>query len=161
MSEVILKSSSVVLEELKLVIDIYDGIINLQTFKAYKQKQIEDKAFSPDYNLLSDFKRVSIDMVIEELGEYATFVASNNVVGKRKASVVLGNLHQMVYTQAYDKSIKNIASQTLQITASFDEAFEFLELNDSKQKILDIINYYRENPRFYWSAEGVLQAEKF
>jgi hypothetical protein len=161
MSEVILKSSSVVLEDLKLVIDIYDGVINLQTFKAHKQKQIEDNAFSSDYNLLSDFKRVTVDMVIEELDEYAKFVEFNHVVGVRKAAVVLGNLHQMVYTQAYNKSIKNITSQTLQIMASFDEAFEFLGLNDSKQKILDVINYYRENPRYYWSADGNLQSEKF
>ncbi|MDR3704588.1 MAG: hypothetical protein P4L28_01610 [Paludibacteraceae bacterium] len=162
MSEVILKSSSIVLEKHKLVIDIFEGVVNLPIFKAHKLKQAADKLFSPDYSLLSDFNRITVDMLLEELPEYANFViAQGNIVGKRKSAVVTSNPHQMIYAQVYDKSVRDITSQTIQIFTSFNPAIEFLDMKDFKDEILDAINYYRENPRFYWSADGTLLVEKF
>ena len=157
-----MKSSSIVLEKHKLVIDIFDGVLNLPIFKAHKLKQVADKLFSPDFSLLSDFNRITVDMLLEEVDEYSKFaVSQGNIVGKRKSAVVTSNPHQMVYAQVYDKSIRDITSQTLQIFNSFNPAIEFLEMKDFKDEILDAINYYRENPCFYWSTDGILQAERF
>jgi len=154
MEKVILKSSYIILKEKQLVIDIYDGILTLENFKGHKLKQATEKDFSPNYNLLSDFTTVEVRMSLQDLQEYASFIkAQGNIVGKRKAAVVTNTPNQLVYATAYDKYIKNDVGQDLITFPTFEDAFEWLGLQDSKEEILALIAKFRQNPLFKWTIK--------
>lgn len=155
MSKIILQCSSIVIEKLKLVIDVYDGALNFNTFKAYKLKQAASERFHPEYNLLSDFETVKVEMTLNEISEYAKFAASQgNIVGKRKAAIVIANPHQIVSSQAYDKSVSPLTGQSLQIFKDFDTALDYLELAPHKKEIISEIKKFKRKPSYYFDAEG-------
>lgn len=91
-------SSYVILKEKKLVIDMFDGALTLENFKGHKLKQVAEKDFSPEYSLIIDFRFIEVRMTIEDVKEYAEFVAKRgDVIGVRKAAVIVKNPNQFIY----------------------------------------------------------------
>ncbi len=156
MVNVIMKSSFLILKEKKLVIDMYEGVLTLDTFKGHKLKQVNHPDFTADYNLLSDFTNIEVRMSIDEVSEYAEFIKKHikQIVGSRKAAVVLKSPNQFLYAKKYDSSVKEETGQQMFTFMSFDEGLKWLGLLGDKEEIMNLIKKYRENPMFEWKVEA-------
>lgn len=149
-----MRSSYLILKDKKLVIDIYNGILTIDGFKKHKLKQAAEPDFDPEYNLLSDFTKIEVHFSLEEVKEYTDFLQEQRlkVVGKRKAAVVVSNPNQLLYAKQYDKNVKDISEQELVTFLNFNEALAWLNLSDSKQEIMALIEKYRKKPMFEWKS---------
>lgn len=148
-------SSYLILEDLKLIIDIYNGILTYETFKAHKLKQVYDPEFDPSYNLLSDFINIEVRMSLEDVKAYGEFVKKHTkpIVGNRKAAVVVNSPNQFIYAHKYDESVKDETGQLLFTFTNFDEALNWLQLMPEKERIMKRIELYRQQPMFVWEED--------
>lgn len=158
MKKVIMRSTYVILKDLKLVIDIFEGILTLENFKEHKLKQINEMDFDPNFNLISDFTNIEVRMSLEDVKEYTEFVKKHSkpMVGRRKAAVVVNNPNQFIYAKQYDSNIKEETGQQLYTFTGFDEAIAWLALTEHKKVIMDTITHYRKNPLFTWEADKTI-----
>lgn len=153
MSKIISTSSYCILPDKKLIIDIYDGYLTFDAFKGHKLHQVAEKNFDSTYTILSDFRTIEVRMTLEEVTEYGKFALANNMVGKRKAALVLSTPNQFVYAKKYDSSIREESGQQMFTFLSFDEALAWLGLTDSKDELMELIIHYRNEPMFRWEAK--------
>lgn len=151
----ILKSDSIVWPEKQLVIDVFIGIVTLHNFKAHKLKQAAQANFSSTYNILCDLRNAELHMSIEDVFDYAGFIKAHpDLIEKRKAAIVLETPNQFIYTQTYKKSLQDVGmGQDLQIFFCFNDAVSWLNLNETKNEIIDKIDRCRKKPAFSWDIE--------
>jgi len=68
----------IILKELKLIIQFYQGDITLVGLINLKKEVLQDKSYNSDYGLLTDFRLSNILLNVDEVEEYGNWLKENS-----------------------------------------------------------------------------------
>ena len=68
----------IILKELKLIIQFYQGDITLDGLINLKKEVLQDKSYNTDYGLLTDFRLSNILLNLDEVEEYGNWLKKNS-----------------------------------------------------------------------------------
>jgi hypothetical protein len=78
-----------ILEEFKLVIEVFSGQIFLQDLIDLKQRQLHDSRFNPDYNSITDLCEAKMNLPINDVKTYIEHYSKmNRLHGSRKCAIL-------------------------------------------------------------------------
>lgn len=131
----ILKGGYSIIKEKKLIIEVFDGSMTMENFKAFKIKQASDPDFDPTYNNISITDNLIINATINQIDTLVNFLANHaEIIGKRKSAVCVNSQNLLVYTSIY-KSLQNKLPQEYQIFSNLSDALNWLDLSESFTEI--------------------------
>lgn len=140
-------SSYKIFQEKRFIIEYHEGMGNLEDVKAFKLNESSDADYSPNYDLLVDIRKTTINAVRNDVKAYIEFANSHKgISGERKLAVVTSKPRHVVFF-TFLNMFKIRLAQTMKIFSSVDAALFWLgapmELKDAES----CLNNLRENAK--------------
>lgn len=138
----------VIVEELKLVIEVLSGTMSLLAIEKYKSNLAADAHFNSNYNLITILDSLLIDVLLTEVEDYVNFLKGRkDIVGERKVAIVSATPNQAIYSSIF-KSLNADLSQQVSVFSNLDDAISFLNETKSKDEIHRLVsNAYNSTKR--------------
>lgn len=128
-----------ILADRGLIVEYYEGLLNKPLLIEYKKHQSNDPEYSPNHNLLVDLRSVNFDFTIDEVEDYANFLAANQqIAGKRKLALITETPKQTVLTTLYQLEHYKL-SQSTQIFSTAKHAIGWLNIDNFTLEDFEII----------------------
>jgi hypothetical protein len=97
----------IMLKELKLIIQFYQGDITLDGLINLKKEVLQDKSYNSDYGLLGDFRLSNILLNMDEVEEYGNWLKKNSIRNNLNI-IITSTPHQTVKTVIFGLNKKLI-----------------------------------------------------
>ncbi len=156
MRKVVASFSSVSIKEYNLVIEIFSGIMTESNCKAFKLIQATLADYDRNHNRLADLTLVDkFEVKLDNVINAAKYIKDvTKTTGDKNVAIWINNPTQYKYAEAYSKKLEEISKQKIEVFYTIDESLDFVERTELKEKIIETINYYRENPMFHFDKRG-------
>lgn len=134
-----LLSNYKILKEHNLIIEYHSGILDADSFIAFKKSITLDPLFSPNLNYFVHLKKVDFSTNLEDIDKYVKFLNTNSkVYGNRRVALITNTPNQVVSTTIFKLMHQN-ASQTIEIFSTNEIALEWLNSNLNEKEILEVL----------------------
>jgi hypothetical protein len=129
-----------IISELKLILECAKGSSKTENVKALKIRQIADKEYNPNFNLIIDFRESDIDfksLNILKLKEFFDFAKNTKgVLGERRTAVLTSSPEQAVLSSLL-KEVGNKLTTNFEIFSSLEAALNYLDISLEQFKYID------------------------
>lgn len=128
-----------ILKEYNLIIEYHSGILNADSFIAFKKSITLNPFFLPNLNYFVHLKNVTFSKNLKDIDKYVNFLNANSkIYGNRRVAVITNTPNQVATTTMF-KMNQQYKSQSLEIFSTNESALEWLNNNLNKKEILDIL----------------------
>ncbi|NOQ26766.1 MAG: hypothetical protein GQ564_15505 [Bacteroidales bacterium] len=122
------KLQYLILEDKSMIIVYCKGKVFIDEVIEFKKKMGNDKNYSPNFNVIYDFRELEFLFELEELSRYVEFISNNKkYIGNRKSAVITNSPNQVVIGIGFD-ILKNKLPIEVQVCSTVETAFSFLGL---------------------------------
>jgi len=130
-----------ILPELKLVIELGYGTLNIENGISLKLKEVQDKDFNPTYNFLVIYTHCNIQISKQDIARYKELLEEHKeILGKRKSAMLTNTPNHVVFNLLYRKALKEFP-MTFEIFSTLGAALKWLGVpNEYESKIISIID---------------------
>lgn len=133
-----LLSSYKILKEHNLIVEYHSGMLDADSFIAFKKSITLDSLFLPSLHYFVHLKNVTFVTNLEDIDKYAKFLESNSkIYGNRRVALITDTPNQVVSTTMF-KMMQN-KSQSVEVFSTNESALEWLNSNLDKNEILDVL----------------------
>lgn len=130
-----LVSNYKILKEHNLIVEYHSGILDADSFIAFKKSITTDPLFLPSLHYFVHLKNVTFSANLEDIDKYVDFLEDNNkVFGNRRVALITNTPNQVVYTTMFKNK-----SQSIEIFSTNESALEWLNSSLNKNEILDVL----------------------
>ncbi len=134
-----LVSNYKILKEQNLIVEYHSGILDADSFIAFKRSIALDPLFLPSSNYFVHLKNVTFSTNLEDIDQYVNFLeTNNNVYGSRRVALITNTPNQVVSTTMF-KMMQQNKSQSVEIFSTNESALEWLNSNFNKNEILAVL----------------------
>lgn len=134
-----LVSNYKILKEHNLIIEYHSGILDADSFIAFKKSITLDSLFLPSLHYFVHLKNVTFSTNLEDVEKYANFLEANyNTYGNRRVALITNTPNQVVSTTMF-KMIQQNKSQSVEIFSTNESALEWLDSTLLKNEMLAIL----------------------
>ena len=134
-----LVSNYKILKEHNLIVEYHSGILDADSFIAFKKSITTDPLFLPSLHYFVHLKNVTFSANLEDIDKYVDFLEDNNkVFGNRRVALITNTPNQVVSTTMF-KMIQENKSQSVEIFSTNESALEWLNSSLNKNEILDVL----------------------
>lgn len=148
------KSGYKILKEKRLIIDVYTGNLNLESFIAHNTTRSVDVDYSKDYNLFIDVRSVTITSMLDDVDVYVDYVAEiGKWIGNRKTAVLVTTPNQTIYARQFVR-LKDKLPQDLQIFTKMDDAVKFFTDELTGDELEEMIKDIRKDLSLVFYSES-------
>lgn len=134
-----LVSNYKILKEHNLIVEYHSGILDADSFIAFKKSITTDPLFLPSLHYFVHLKNVTFSANLEDIDKYVDFLEDNNkVFGNRRVALITNTPNQVVSTTMF-KMIQENKSQSIEIFSTNESALEWLNSSLNKNEILDVL----------------------
>ncbi|HSQ47582.1 MAG TPA: hypothetical protein VLM44_11775 [Lutibacter sp.] len=134
-----LVSNYKILKEQNLIVEYHSGILDAESFIAFKKSITLDALFLPSLHYFVHLKNVTFSANLEDIDTYAKFLEANSkVFGNRRVALITNTPNQVVSTTIF-KMMQQNKSQSVEIFSTNERALEWLNSNFNKNEILDVL----------------------
>lgn len=135
-----LVSNYKILKEQNLIVEYHSGILDAESFIAFKKCIALDSLFMPSLHYFVHLKNVTFSTNLEDIDKYANFLEANSMVyGNRRVALITNTPNQVVSTTMF-KMIQQNKSQSVEVFSTNESALEWLNSNFNKNEILAILD---------------------
>jgi hypothetical protein len=129
-----------ILKEQNLIVEYHSGILDVDSFIAFKQSITLDALFLPSLHYFVHLKNVTFSTNLEDIDKYANFLEANSkIFGNRRVALITNTPNQVVSTTMF-KMIQQNKSQSVEVFSTNESALEWLSSNLNKNEILAILD---------------------
>ncbi|MBE0422525.1 MAG: hypothetical protein IBX66_01150 [Lutibacter sp.] len=134
-----LVSNYKILKEQNLIVECHSGILDADSFIAFKKSITIDPLFLPSLHYFVHLKNVTFSTNLEDIAKYTSFLEANSkVFGNRRVALITNTPNQVVSTTMF-KMMQQNKSQSVEIFSTNESALEWLNSNLNKSEILAIL----------------------
>lgn len=134
-----LVSNYKILKEQNLIVEYHSGILDADSFIAFKKSITLDPLFLPSLHYFVHLKNVTFSTNMEDIDKYTNFLEANSkVYGNRRVALITNTPNQVVSTTMF-KMIQQNKSQSVEVFSTNESALEWLNSNFNKNEILDVL----------------------
>lgn len=128
-----------ILKEHNLIVEYHSGILDADSFIAFKKSITLDSLFLPSLHYFVHLKNVTFSTNLEDIDTYANFLEDNSkVFGNRRVALITNTPNQVVSTTMF-KMIQQNKSQSVEIFSTNEKALEWLNSRLNKNEILAVL----------------------
>lgn len=99
-----------VLPDLKIIVEYFEGQINLQDLINFQLNQLKDESCRLDYNDITDVRNAQFVVLKDDLKKYVEFVRNSDAKQhNRKVAIIADNPGQTAITMLYSAYTENLA----------------------------------------------------
>lgn len=115
-----------ILKDQNIVIEYYEGVLDIDSFINFKRKLTKDNLFSDSLNYYIDFRNVTFIISEDDVDKYLNFLLNNSdYLGKRKVALITNTPNQVVPTTFF--KIKRANSlQMIEVFSTNEAATDWL-----------------------------------
>ncbi|TYA71664.1 hypothetical protein [Seonamhaeicola marinus] len=119
-----------ILERHKLIVEYYKGHFELSDSFYVKKIETSDSAYSPDYNLIVDFREAKIALTSKDVLTYVDFVKSQpQMQGNRKTAFLINTPKEAAITTLYSNYVSAL-TYIGEVFSTEEAALKWLKLKD-------------------------------
>lgn len=119
-----------IVTQLKIIIEYYEGELNLEPLIEFKKRQAADKNYSPHYDIIADLRKCDLKINPDEVDSYMEFLVKNRmIVGNRKNAIITQEPYQVVFSELLKRSYSRL-SKTIEIFSSVSAALNWINKKD-------------------------------
>ena len=134
-----LVSNYKILKEHNLIVEYHSGILDADSFIAFKKSISLDALFLPSLHYFVYLKNVTFSTNLEDVEKYANFLEANySTYGDRRVALITNTPNQVVSTTMF-KMIQQNKSQLVEVFSTNESALEWLNSNLNKEEILSVL----------------------
>jgi len=149
----VFKTGYVILKEKHLIIEVFDGALNLENYKSHRLTQSLDVDFSPNYNLFVDLRLVTVTGTLQDVKAYVDYVIEiGNRIGRRNTAILVSTPNQKIY--AHELSQLKGLLHDLKIFTHMEPAVKWVSNDISVKEVEEIILKLRKNPPFVFYSDS-------
>lgn len=128
-----------ILKEQNLIVEYHSGILDANSFIAFKKSITLDSLFLPSLHYFVHLKNVTFSTNLEDIDKYANFLEANSkIFGNRRVALITNTPNQVVSTTIF-KMMQENKSQSVEIFSTNETALEWLNCKFNKNEILDVL----------------------
>jgi hypothetical protein len=110
-----LVSTYKILKENNLIVEYHSGILDADSFIAFKKSITLNPLFLPSLNYFVHLKNVTFNTNLEDIDKYVKFLdANSNVYGNRRVALITDTPNQVVSTTLF-KMLQQNRSQSVEV----------------------------------------------
>ncbi|MHB1146516.1 MAG: hypothetical protein ACYC01_02860 [Lutibacter sp.] len=134
-----LVSTYKILKEHNLIIEYHTGVLDADSFIAFKKSITLDPLFLPSLNYFVHLKKVTFSTNLEDINKYVGFLDANSkVYGNRRVALITNTPNQVVSSMIF-KMMQQNKFQSVEVFSTNESALEWLNSNLNKTEILDVL----------------------
>jgi hypothetical protein len=128
-----------ILKEHNLIIEYHSGILDVDSFIAFKKSLTFDSLFVPSLHYFVHLKNVTFLTNMEDIDKYVRFLEANsNFFGNRRVALITNTPNQVVSTTIF-KMMQQNKSQSVEIFSTDESALEWLNSSFNKNENLAVL----------------------
>ena len=122
-----LKSNYKILEKYNLIIECHEGSLDIDSYKNFKVKVIDNPSYKNSLNYIINFKNVDFKMTPNEIEDYVNYLKQiPKILGDKKLAFLTRTPNQIVPATIY-KIKQNELNQTVDIFSTYESALNWLK----------------------------------
>lgn len=119
-----------------LILECYHGKHSLSELIAYKEKQVEDPHYNPNFTIISDIRSSDLDLDDDDIEQIAKYPYKNpKLYGERKVVYLTETPHQVVIGSLMKQNKANLPYDIF-VCSTLAAAIDWLGLNPSDESLL-------------------------
>lgn len=126
-----------ILDEFKLIIEVFSGQIFLQDLIDLKQRQLEDSRFNPDYNSITDLYDAKMNLPVNDIKTYIEHYSKlNRLHGSRKCAILTSSPKAAAIAMVY----RNYASgfpMSYEVFTTVEATMRWVEIAESEFEVIN------------------------
>jgi len=135
-----LVSNYKILKEQNLIVEYHSGVLDADSFIAFKKSISLDSFFLPSLHYFVHLKNVIFSTNLEDIAKYTSFLEANSkVFGNRRVALITNTPNQVVFTTMF-KMMQQNKFQSVEIFSTNESALEWLNSNFNKNEILAVLD---------------------
>lgn len=146
----LLNSNYKILVEQQLMIEVVEGIITPGSLMNLKIIELQDKDFSPSYNVIGDVRNTTFDITTSQIEAFVNFIVANkDSFAINKSAIIFSTINQQIYISIL-KSFQSEFPQSLKICTSLDEALAWVGSDIYQTLITSEFEKLKKNLKIKW-----------
>jgi hypothetical protein len=136
-----------IIPELKLIIEVFGGKINMFDAIELKKQEVQDKDYNPNFNFIVSINDVESETNFEyDFSQYIKAIKEDNkIIGIRKSAMITKNPQQVVGGTLYELAVREFP-MNFKIVSTIEAALDWIHLSyDNKFSILENIELITKN----------------
>ncbi|MBN4082791.1 hypothetical protein JYT50_00215 [bacterium AH-315-A23] len=126
----------IILEEIKLIIEFYQGDITLRGMKNMKRNLFQDKYYNAEYKILSDLRLSKNSLTIEEAEDYGAWVGEKlKSLGSSSQAILTSTPQQVVQSLIYSSNV-NFKNNNCKVFSTLEGVLNFLSIDISNIEVI-------------------------
>jgi len=136
-----------ILPDKSLIIEYYRGNFHVDELIDFKRKVGTDRAYNPNYNVISDIREVDFLFKINEVTKYVKFLSENQKhIGNRKTAMITMTPNQVITSLGFDIR-KDKMPILFKVFSTLETACAFIGLSIDDCELVDmLINKLKNTP---------------
>ncbi|WP_111708347.1 hypothetical protein [Lutibacter citreus] len=133
-----LKSNYQILKKHNLIVEYHENTLDINSYKPFKTKIIENPLYSNSLNYIINFKNVDFIMTPNEIVEYINYLKlTPKILGKKKLAFITRTPNQIVPATLY-KMKQNELNQSVEIFSTYESALDWLQTDLTAEQLVEI-----------------------
>ncbi len=118
-----------IIPDLKLTIEYFKGQVYLDDIIDFKNIEIKDKKYNPNYNSVGDFRDAELLLDENQIKEFINYVKRyNKNMGVRKSALLTNTPSQVVITTLYQLNSEGLP-MSFKIFSTLESAMEWMGIS--------------------------------
>ena len=119
-----------ILKEHNLLIEVYTGTIEFESYMNFKKKVISDSLFSPNLNFLINFTNAFFSITDKEIEYLVDFISKSPKLNNKRYTALVTNTPNQVVSSTLFKILQNNPLRPVEIFSTNESALEWLNCNN-------------------------------
>ncbi|RLD81176.1 MAG: hypothetical protein DRJ10_06480 [Bacteroidetes bacterium] len=126
-----------IISDLKLTVEYYRGAINLEDIINFKNTEIIDEKYNPNYNSIGDFRDADFFLDEKQIKEFINYIKKNKKnMGVRKTALLTNTPSQVVTSTLYQLNSDGLP-MNLKIFSTLESTLKWIDISKSDYQIID------------------------
>ncbi len=126
-----------IISDLKLTVEYYRGAINLEDIINFKNTEIIDEKYNPNYNSIGDFRDADFFLDEKQIKEFINYIKNNKKnMGVRKTALLTNTPSQVVTSTLYQLNSDGLP-MNLKIFSTLESTLKWIDISKSDYQIID------------------------
>lgn len=128
----------IILEEINLIIQVYQGDVTLSGLKNMKRNLFQDKYYNSEYKVLTDARLSNNSLTIKEVEEYGTWTGEQLKSGSFNLNAILTSTPQQVVQSSIFSLNENLKKYNYKVFSTLEGSLNYLHIDFSNIETIKI-----------------------